>query len=169
MFLVMCILISAMGGGLVNPIESGIGYYDLEPVQFVEGLVEENPNANWIVVGEREMQDMFIAAGAHTITSVITYPDFEKWEKIDPDHKFEDVYNRYAHMNVNLSANESSKFERVPGREDIISVTFNVNDLEKLNVTYIESEQDLSKYSNENVDFEKIYSYRNLKIYKVNY
>ena len=169
LFLVMCILISAMGGGLVNPIESGIGYYDLEPVQFVEGLVQENPNANWIVVGEREMQDMFIAAGAHTITSVNTYPDFEKWEKIDPDHKFEDVYNRYAHMNVNLSANESSKFERVPGREDIISVTFNVNDLEKLNVTYIESEQDLSKYSNENVDFEKIYSYRNLKIYKVNY
>lgn len=168
MFLVMCILISAMGGGLVNPIESGIGYYDLEPVQFVEGLVEENPNANWIVVGEREMQDMFIAAGAHTITSVNTYPDFEKWEKIDPDHKFEDVYNRYAHMNVNLSANESSKFERVHGREDIISLTLNVNDLEKLNVTYIESEQDLSKYSNENVEFEKIYSYRNLKIYKVN-
>ena len=169
MFLVMCILISAMGGGLVNPIESGIGYYDLEPVQFVEGLVEENPNANWIVVGEREMQDMFIAAGAHTITSVNTYPDFEKWEKIDPDHKFEDVYNRYAHMNVNLSANESSKFERVHGREDIISLTLNVNDLEKLNVTYIESEQDLSKYSNENVEFEKIYSYRNLKIFKVNY
>ena len=169
MFLVMCILISAMGGGLVNPIESGIGYYDLEPVQFVEGLVQENPNANWIVVGEREMQDMFIAAGAHTITSVNTYPDFEEWEKIDPDHKFEDVYNRYAHMNVNLSANESSKFERVPGREDIISVTFNVNDLEKLNVTYIESEQDLSEYSNDNVEFEKIYSYRNLKIFKVNY
>lgn len=169
LFLVMCILISAMGGGLVNPIESGIGYYDLEPVQFVEGLVEENPNANWIVVGEREMQDMFIAAGAHTITSVNTYPDFEKWEKIDPDHKFEDVYNRYAHMNVNLSANESSKFERVPGREDIISLTLNVNDLEKLNVTYIESEQDLSEYSNENVEFEKIYSYRNLKIFKVNY
>ena len=168
LFLVMCILISAMGGGLVNPIESGIGYYDLEPVQFVEGLVEENPNANWIVVGEREIQDMFIAAGAHTITSVNTYPDFEKWEKIDPGHKFEDVYNRYAHMNVNLSANESSKFERVPGREDIISLTLNVNDLEKLNVTYIGSEQDLSKYSNENVEFEKIYSYRNLKIYKVN-
>ena len=169
LFLVMCILISAMGGGLVNPIESGIGYYDLEPVQFVEGLVEENPNANWIVVGEREIQDMFIAAGAHTITSVNTYPDFEKWEKIDPDHKFEDVYNRYAHMNVNLSANESSKFERVPGREDIISLTLNVNDLEKLNVTYIESEQDLSEYSNDNVEFEKIYSYRNLKIFKVNY
>ncbi|MDO5828031.1 MAG: hypothetical protein Q4Q19_07210 [Methanobrevibacter sp.] len=169
LFLVMCILISAMGGGLVNPIESGIGYYDLEPVQFVEGLVEENPNANWIVVGEREMQDMFIAAGAHTITSVNTYPDFEKWEKIDPGHEFEDVYNRYAHMNVNLSANESSKFERVPGREDIISLTLNVNDLEKLNVTYIESEQDLSEYSNDNVEFEKIYSYRNLKIFKVNY
>ena len=169
LFLVMCILISAMGGGLVNPIESGIGYYDLEPVQFVEGLVEENPNANWIVVGEREIQDMFIAAGAHTITSVNTYPDFEKWEKIDPGHKFEDVYNRYAHMNVNLSANESSKFERVPGREDIISLTLNVNDLEKLNVTYIGSEQDLSKYSNDNVEFEKIYSYRNLKIFKVNY
>ena len=169
LFLVMCILISAMGGGLVNPIESGIGYYDLEPVQFVEGLVEENPNANWIVVGEREIQDMFIAAGAHTITSVNTYPDFEKWEKIYPGHKFEDVYNRYAHMNVNLSANESSKFERVPGREDIISLTLNVNDLEKLNVTYIESEQDLSEYSNENVEFEKIYSYRNLKIFKVNY
>ena len=115
------------------------------------------------------MQDMFIAAGAHTITSVNTYPDFEKWEKIDPDHKFEDVYNRYAHMNVNLSANESSKFERVPRREDIISLTLNVNDLEKLNVTYIESEQDLSEYSNDNVEFEKIYSYRNLKIFKVNY
>ena len=112
---------------------------------------------------------MFIAAGAHTITSVNTYPDFEEWEKIDPDHKFEDVYNRYAHMNVNLSANESSKFERVPGREDIISLTLNVNDLEKLNVTYIGSEQDLSEYSNDNVEFEKIYSYRNLKIYKVNY
>ena len=86
-----------------------------------------------------------------------------------PDHKFEEVYNRYAHMNVNLSAEESSKFERVPGREDIISVTLNVNDLEKLNVTYIESEENLSKYSNDDVEFEEIYSYKRLKIYKVNY
>ena len=169
LFLVMCILISAMGGGLVNPIESGIGYYDLEPVQFVEGLLHEDPNANWIVVGERENQDMFVAAGAHTITSVNTYPDFKKWEKIDPDHKYEDVYNRYAHMNVNLSTSEPSKFKPVQGRKDIISVTFNVNDLKKLNVTYIESNQNLSKYSTDNVEFEKIYSYRQLKIYKVNY
>ena len=165
----MCIIISAMGGGLVNPIESGIDYYNLEPVQFVEGLVQEDPNANWIIVGDREIQDMFITAGAHTITSVNTYPDLKKWEKIDPDHKYEDVYNRYAHMNVNLSTNEPSKFEHVPGRKDIISVTLNVNDLEKLNVTYIESYQDLSKYSTGNVEFEKIYSYGRLNIYKVDY
>ena len=169
LFLVMCIIISAMGGGLVNPIESGIDYYNLEPVQFVEGLVQEDPNANWIIVGNREIQDMFITAGAHTITSVNTYPDLKKWEKIDPDHKYEDVYNRYAHMNVNLSTNEPSKFEHVPGRKDIISVTLNVDDLEKLNVTYIESYQDLSKYSTGNVEFEKIYSYGRLNIYKVDY
>ena len=93
----------------------------------------------------------------------------KKWEKIDPDHKYEDVYNRYAHMNVNLSTNEPSKFEHVPGRKDIISVTLNVDDLEKLNVTYIESYQDLSKYSTGNVEFEKIYSYGRLNIYKVDY
>ncbi len=169
LFLVMCIIISVMGGGLVNPIESGIDYYNLEPVKFVEGLVQEDPNANWIGVGDRGIQDMFITVGAHTITSVNTYPDLEKWEKIDPNHEFIDVYNRYAHMNVNLTTDEPSKFENVPGREDIISVTLNVDDLKKLNVTYIESKEDLSQYSTANVELEKIYSYKKLQIYKVNY
>ena len=142
-------------------------YFDEEGS--VKVTIKEDPNANWIGVGDRGIQDMFITVGAHTITSVNTYPDLEKWEKIDPNHEFIDVYNRYAHMNVNLTTDEPSKFENVPGREDIISVTLNVDDLKKLNVTYIESKEDLSQYSTANVELEKIYSYKKLQIYKVNY
>lgn len=41
-------------------------------------------------------------SGASVINSTNTYPDLEKWSKIDEEGKYEDVYNRYAHINVEI-------------------------------------------------------------------
>ncbi|WP_042707322.1 DUF7657 domain-containing protein [Methanobrevibacter wolinii] len=190
LFLIMCILIGFLAGGLVNPIESGVDYYNQAPIKEVQSIVASNPNANWIILGDNSPEsppigNIFIPAGAHTINSINTYPHLETWGKLDSSHKYIKVYNRYAYINVILTNNDT-KFKLKPKhgknyktvnnsnnnyRNDIFDVYLNVNDLEKLNVSYIESSKDLGKFNNTNVSFTKIYSVNNnkLEIYKVNY
>ena len=198
LFLIMCILIGFLAGGLVNPIELGVDYYNQTPVKEVQSIVADNPNANWIILGDNSPKsppigNIFIPAGAHTINSINTYPHLETWEKLDPNHKYINVYNRYAHVNVILT-NSNTKFrfkhkhmdkkdKKIESsdtnhikdykniRNDIFDVYLNVNDLKKLNVSYIESSKNIEKFSNTNVSFTRIYSGNNnkLKIYKVNY
>lgn len=198
LFVIVCILIGFLAGGLVNPIELGVDYYNQAPVKEVQSIVADNPNANWIILGDNSPKsppigNIFIPAGAHTINSINTYPHLETWEKLDPNHKYINVYNRYAHVNVILTNSntkfrfkykhmdkkdkklESSDINHIKDykniRNDIFDVYLNVNDLKKLNVSYIESSKNIEKFNNTNVSFTRIYSGNNnkLKIYKVNY
>lgn len=165
-FLICCILISCATGALVNPVDSGASVvYDSPFIKEVSNIVDKDPNANWIV------QDMpinlLLPVGAHTINSVNVYPDLERWHLLDVNNISETVYNRYAHIIINLQNESNTSFVLVS--PDSFIVNLNINDLKTLNVSYITTTSDLNKLSNNDLSFEKIYQYEKYKIYKVVY
>ena len=165
-FLIACIFIALMSGTLVNPIESGISYYDKEASQFAADIVQDDPNATWIMINPIK-GNSFPPVGARTINSINTYPDLDRWHKFDKNNQSFDDYNRYAHIFIKLSKDHRTSFALV--NADMFNVTLNTNDLKYLNVSYIASDEDISDFSTENVEFDEIYKNEKLRIYSVDY
>lgn len=168
-FLICVIMLSFLTGALVNPIDHGTDVvFDSSHINHVKNIVEDDPNGIWIV-DENSLvcNDIFISVGAKTVNSVNTYPDLNRWETIDSNHQYYEIYNRYAHIYVNLQDKNDSNFELL--KPDCFKVNLHINDLEKLNISYIETNKNLDKLSNDNVKFDKIYKDNKYKIYKVNY
>ena len=165
-FLVCVILISFTAGFLVNPIDYGTDVVlENDFINQVESIVQQDPNANWLA-GDIPI-NYLIVAGAKTVNSVNVYPDLNKWHILDPNGANEEVYNRYAHIMVDFQNSTNTTFNLTSA--DLFTVNFNVNDLEKLNISYITTTKDLELLSGENVSFEKVYQKDNYKIYHVRY
>ena len=113
------------------------------------------------------MTNISLVAGAPTINSTNVYPDIERWRLLDPDRKNEDIYNRYAHIPIDLISGTKSSFELL--YPDSFKVKVSVNDMEKLEVKYILSHNELEKYSQQKVNIKKIKSEEGWYIYKVVY
>ena len=101
------------------------------------------------------------------MNSVNTYPDLEKWEKLDVNNQYSDIYNRYAHIIIDIQNTNDTSFELL--FPDRFTVHINVNDLEKLNITYIATDHNLEKFTNNNISFREIYRINNYKIYNISY
>lgn len=101
--------------------------------------------------------------GAKTINSVRFYPDTKLMSILDPDSKLEKKWNRYAHMRVTLTQNSTSM--SVGSSQDILEISLGVDDLKKLDVSYIITTRNLTELYGER--FKLIYSDEdNNKIYK---
>ncbi len=165
-FLICVIFISFTAGALVNPVDYGTDVIlENNFIHEVDSIVHQDPNAKWLT------QDIGLnyltVVGAKTVNSVNVYPNLAEWHNLDPNGENEDVYNRYAHIFVNFQNESNTSF--VLKSPDSFIVDFNVNDLEKLNISYITTANDLDALSNENVTFEKIYEQDNHKIYHLKY
>lgn len=165
-FLLLCILISFLTGALVNPIDQGTDVIFESPLnKEVSNIVKNNPEANWIV--QQTQLNILLPSGAHTINSINLYPDLDKWHKIDKNKTYEEVYNRYAHIEIELQNSSKSSFRLIS--PDHFCVNLNINDLKILNVSYITTYTNLENLSNENITFNKINEFNNYKIYRVDY
>jgi hypothetical protein len=165
---VMCGLV-AVSGLTVNPINVGIGPIENNTVaQEVKGIVNKDAGANWIANGSNVYGAFLYANGAKSLGGVNFYPDMAKWKILDPNGTYSKIYNRYAHISFYLT-NGNTRF--VLEMADSIGVYLNMADLKKLNVGYILSQQDLSKWSSKNVLLLNMYPNDKsiLHIYKVVY
>ena len=174
-FLCCVLIISFSAGGLVNPVESGTDYFfDNPSLQEVQKIVQNDPEAIWIVDGDVVQQSALTSVGARTLNSINPYTNFDFWETINHNNKSSDIYNRYALVKINIVNNAPTDF--TCGNEadsintsDQIDVTLNINDLKALNVTYITSLNDLSLLSNQDITFNKVYDNNVVKIFRVTY
>ena len=165
-FLIACIVMCFFTGALVNPVDSGVDVvYDSPYIQEVSKIVESDPDANWITEGL--YLNSLLPVGAKTINSINTYPDLDRWHTFDVNNESEDVYNRYSHICFIFQDDKPTSFALATS--DTVHINLNVNDLEKLNVSYIATHINMTKFSNENVTFEKLYEQNEFKIYHVKY
>ena len=166
-FLISIITLSFLTGALVNPIDNGTDAIYKSPfLNEVEKIVESDPDALWITQGQ-EIDNYIIPVGAKTVNSVNTYPNLDRWEKLDVNNQYGDIYNRYAHILFDIQKINDTSFELL--FQDRFTVHINVNDLEKLNITYIATNQNLEKFKNDNISFNEISEIKGYKIYKISY
>ena len=164
--LIGIVFITFTAGALVNPIDHGTDVvFENNFTHEVKNIVDQDPNAKWLV--QDIPSNYFITVGAKTINSVHTYPDMEKWQQLDSNGTYEDIYNRYSHIKVDFNNNTNTTFTLLS--PDLISINLTVNDLEKLNVSYISTPKNLEALNSNNVTFNKVYSMEPYKIYKVTY
>ncbi|OJG46760.1 hypothetical protein RV04_GL000007 [Enterococcus hermanniensis] len=154
MFLWLMLLVVLVSGITVNPVVKGIGAIEKKTLaEEIVKIKKEEPNALWL--SEADLYNFTPALGVKTVNSVRFYPDMKLWEKIDPKHKHEDVYNRYAHVRAFVTA-DKTKFHL--DRPDNFTVNINFTDCKKLGIDYVISKRPLEDYNALNyAQFERVY------------
>lgn len=171
-FIVLALLtiLTFISGITVNPISKGIDVmYDKPLAKFIQKTVESDSNAKWMVISEYFLTpNYFIANGAPTINSVNVYPNIKLLKQFDTNNDDEFIYNRYAHIMVDISK-DVSDYDITSGYYDLIHLNINVNDLPKTGVKYIAIDKDFDEKLLSIYKIEKIYDEYGMKIYKIDY
>ena len=163
------LVVFVIAGGLVNPVQQGLPFIEnSDVVQEIDRIVNADCKGKWIVEGMGYPNtNLPLFGGASTINSTNVYPALDTWEKLDASGQYNEVYNRYAHIEMSLQDDKKTEF--VLKYPDYFMVELNVNDLKQINVSYILSPNDLEKFSGEHISIKRIESINNLHIYSVDY
>ena len=140
------IFIVLFAGFLVNPVRHGIKSFENIPALRTWKLVhEQDSSAVWMFEnGGLPFNNAGLLVGVPVINSTNVYPDIERWHLLDPEGKYETVYNRYGHITMRLEEVGKPVFELQAG--DCFSCTLSIADVRKLGISYICSNRDLSSY-----------------------
>lgn len=165
LYTIAIVFVLGFSSFLVNPVRSGLKVIEEHPVGLkIKEINEKNPGI-WIVEGGYPLINFPIMYGAATINSTNTYPDLNRWRKLDTTGQYENIYNRYAHITIELTKDKEAKFELL--YPDVFKVYIPINTLKDLNVKYIFTGNDLEKMTTNEVEFNKIYDEYGVKIYQL--
>ncbi|HEM3667653.1 TPA: hypothetical protein U1C81_001425 [Streptococcus suis] len=138
------LLLSGMiivSGMTINPVVHGLGVIENKALSVeIEEIVEQNPDELWITDNSVLYQYAQIF-GAKSLDGVRFYPDTALMKSIDVDNKFENEWNRYAHVHYTLTDQETMMSNPAP---DNLQIDLNIGKLDDLGVRYIISNRDLN-------------------------
>ena len=135
MSMTLLVLISSF---TINPLARGTGALFDHPLEKkIHEIAENNKEDYWLAVNDRILASVGVANGAKVLNMVNFYPDFQKWQIIDPEGSNENVYNRYAHIDIALTEGKT-KFEEGP-TADLIRIKLSCEDVSKWPVRYLVS------------------------------
>ena len=165
LFAIFMIIIMCISGLLVNPIRVGVDViYEADISKAIQEIAKNDKDVNWIYEGNG-YPNILIANGAKTINSTNVYPKLETWYKIDKEKKYEDIYNRYAHISIYLQDTKETSFEL--SSPDSFIISLNENDLITLEIKYVLTKNNLKIFDNENIKFNEKYHDEYFYIYEV--
>ena len=151
----------------VPPLTKGTGVLHEKPLaKKIQEINTAAAEAVWLGVDSGiALQSYALANGVRVLNSVNNCPNFDFWYILDPEKKQEDIYNRYSHIMLELTEDDTELELLQP---DLVKVIMNVTQLKELHVDYVISfNAELEKYSNTTVKLTRIYSEDNTSIYKV--
>lgn len=135
--LLACVVLVA--GVCINPVQYGsAALTDNSTISQVKQRID-NPDIAVLATDSPFVGQAFIANGVPTITSTNSVPALERWRKIDPQGKYQTVYNRYAHIGFDIKNEGAALFEL--NQPDSITVHLTVSDLEAIGVTHLLTKQ----------------------------
>ncbi len=166
LFLIGMFGVMLLCGVMVNPIRIGSSIFTKSEILENVKKIDKEDSGIWITENENYPTNNYIAmAGVKTINVTNTYPDLEKWYKLDKDKKYKSIYNRYAHITVNLVPEYDDKFVLL--NPDVFEVNMTLDDLDVLNIKYIFTRNELENYNDDTHKFNEVYSYDEYKVYKI--
>lgn len=161
-FLAVTMIIAYLLIGMtVHPISKGLSVIYEKPVaKEIKKIAKEDPKAIWIVIGDDFRFPGFVLAnGVRVLNSVNYFPNMDLWKKLDNKKQYEDIYNRYAHIFIEL-VDQPTSFELI--QTDLVKLNLNKQDICRNNIDYI--------YSTKKLDYKEVtvYEGENTYIYKTN-
>lgn len=154
--------VSVIGGATVHPINHGLSvFYDKPFAKKIRALVKEDAAATFMTVdGDWLMANYIAVNGARTLNTTNYVPNLDLYRSLDPELKYEEIYNRYEHVGVYL-VDEETSFELVT--TDHIDIKMNRTDMCKVGVDYLVTNNiaNLEQYSM----YELVYGEYNIFIY----
>jgi hypothetical protein len=140
-FTIIMTIIIFISGAVVNPIATGTGaIYNKKIAQQIMSINEEDPNQKWAATNSIVNGQYLIALGVKSFNSVHDYPDFSMWRKLDPNGKYTNIYNRYAHVKVYFT-NTPTLFKLE--QADVVSLFLNIGDIKLTGIKYVLSPDEL--------------------------
>jgi len=158
------IFISAATWITIHPITRGLDAIYSKPLSSKISELAGNHREKWVSLDGVTGPAYLIANGASTINSTNFYPNIELWNKLDPDKNYEHIYNRYAHISVALTDDETN-FVLLHADHMLLNLSY--NDLEKAGIKYIHTQEPLSDSGG--VNFMLLYNEGDALIYSVSY
>ncbi len=159
-----------ISGATINPINSGMNVITDSPILQAAKAINEEEKGVWLADAlPFPCQNYLEMAGCSVINATNIYPNLDLWKSLDKNNKYEDVYNRYAHVYMEV-INEKDIVEKfVLESKDKIKVYITPEELRQMNIKYIFTVRVMEDFENKNQNFELIYNEKNYHIYKVNY
>lgn len=152
-FVYVMIIISLYVGGYVNPVTIGTkSITDTRIAQAAVKISNENPDAIWIGQGQLNSQYL-VANGIKVLNGINEYPNYDWIEKIDSEHKYEEVWNRYAHIIINLDYD--TYFELKLTDAYVVHMTY--QNLKDLNIKYYYTNEKPDRKIMEDFSLEPVY------------
>ena len=131
----------------------------------IKKIVSNDTDSIWITAFTPFYFQNYVAAnGAPILNSTNYVPNFDMWEILDTNNEFRDIYNRYAHISVELTL-EKTKIELIA--PDHIKLTLNSLNLKDLGIDYILTIENIDEFSTDETKLNCIYDEDGIKIYKV--
>ena len=159
---IIIIALAFWTGAYTRPISVGLDSVYSKPVAvFIKEQNQENPG-KWISYSSTVLQSYATSCGVDALNYVNVTPNMELWHKLDPEHKYENVYNRYAH--VVFYFDEETHFEL--NFPDTFSIYVAPEDFHYLDVKYIFSLVEINE-DNDYFTLKDIYSDTGVYIYEV--
>lgn len=164
-FLVLTLATVFSGIG-VHPLNKGLDVVYEKPIaKEVQKINENDKDATWATVETVPyVQNYLVANGAHTLNSTNFYPNLKMWDKLDLPSELENIYNRYSHININITNSKTTVSLKY---EDQLNLELNSSDVCLLGIDYLVTEDELNSYDNNQVTFNNIYDKYSMKIYSV--
>ena len=165
--MIAIICLSVVTGAAIRPVNKGHEAITSKPLaKEITKLAQEDKGAKWLAVGGGIVLPSFaIACGAPTLNSVNTYPNMDLWRKLDPPGQYNEVYNRYAHIVLDLTE-EDTTMDLI--QADCLQLHLSYRDIEKTGAKYIVSTVRMDE-ENEWLSFKEIYNEAGSYIYQIAY
>ncbi len=157
-------IVTLFTGMTVNPIVFGTGnIYNTDISKELQRIESIDPNARWAASGNVYGQ-LLVANGIDSLNGVHYSPDFEWLNTIDPKSEFSDIYNRYAHISIELGSKINFKLNSM----DSYTVTITYSKLKELGIKYFYTNNLIDDETVSEFHLEKIYDNKNQRIYLIN-
>ena len=167
MGMILYVILTVMSTICVNPINRGLeDFTESTLIQAVCEIEESNEDEmRWMVDGNTTIANIISACGVKRTTGTYIYPDYPMMQIIDPDCKYENEWNRYAHINMELGEENY-----ISNTAHGLSVVIDSETAEKLEIGYIVTNKDYAFKSKNYASLKELYrDSDNWHIYEIEY
>lgn len=161
-FFNILLIVTIITGATVNPIKFGIKEMTDTNIALNMRQIDESDPGMWVTIDDIWLSKYILAQGIQTLNALSYPPKIDTWEKLDVNKEFNNSYNRYAHVKVNLYESCETRFKTIQG--DLFQLDTTYQNIKDIGVKYIVTR---TKFQYDNIELIHSDLADNIYIYKV--